>query len=242
MSTDIFAWLDEIPTDFTDPISERAHPLGKRRRLNFTQLESANDADKDLIMSHEGGESPSTRPKAIDDETSQVPYTRITQGSEAGYSPSGQSRQSERSGRLSTQKHLQLLRLGPHGIKFRDLTHFEDKPHSLEVLLEVVDIVMEGRGILSSSARKELELAAQSHTDFKWVLRSSGYFSDARDNVGHTPSFEDVLTVVAAAAECSTYGHPKANWNLEVHQPVLKLAFRPPSQAPFNHLVNFMGR
>ncbi|KAH7009956.1 hypothetical protein EDB80DRAFT_838956, partial [Ilyonectria destructans] len=171
-------------------------------------------------------------------ERPRTPCKRRAPGSEAGYSLSGQSRQwSERSGRLLPQKHLQILRLSPHGIEFRDLTHFNDKPHSLEVLLEVVDVIMEGKGIISSSAREELELAAQSHKDFKWVLRSSEYFSDTRGNVGHTPSLEDVLNVVAAAAECSTYGHPEANWNLEVHQQVLKLAFRPPYQAPFKHLL-----
>ncbi|KAK7428387.1 hypothetical protein QQZ08_005144 [Neonectria magnoliae] len=101
---------------------------------------------------------------------------------------------------------------------------------------------MEGKGIISSSGREALELAAQSHKDLKWVSRGSEYFSDNRDKVKHTLSPEAVLSVVAAAAECSTYGHPEANWNLEVHQRVLELAFRPPGQAAFEHLVNFMGR
>ncbi|KAF5707390.1 hypothetical protein FMUND_11148 [Fusarium mundagurra] len=62
-----------------------------------------------------------------------------------------------------------------------------------------------------------------------------------RDFIGHTPSLDDVSRILAAAAECSSISHHEVNWIMEVHQPVLSLAFRPPAQAPYTHLVNFLG-
>ena len=102
--------------------------------------------------------------------------------------------------------------------------------------------MMEGKGMVPPSLRQPLLDAAQSHKDLRWASRSNDYFADIRDSYGHTPSPDTVLRAVAAAAECSAHAHPEANWNLEVHQRVLELAFRPPDQPPFRQLVNFMGR
>ncbi|KND86218.1 hypothetical protein TOPH_09160 [Tolypocladium ophioglossoides CBS 100239] len=188
-------------------------------------------------MSVPRGESPSKRQNPSDDETPRASHHKRIQtpGSESSYSLSDQSRRSfqssERSGRLSPQKHMRTLKLNPKGVKFGDLSHSDDKPPSLEALLETVDVIMEGRGIVATSAREALTLAARSHKDLKWACRGGDYFSDSPDIVGCTPPPEAVLSVMAAAAECSTCGHPEANWNLEVHQRVLELAFRPQGQS-----------
>ncbi|KAH7176427.1 hypothetical protein EDB81DRAFT_850330 [Dactylonectria macrodidyma] len=97
------------------------------------------------------------------------------------------------------------------------------------------------KAYVGASAREELELAAVTYKDFNWVLRGDEYFCELRDVVGHTPSPEAVIDVVDAAAECSTNGKPKDDWNLKVHRRVLSLAFRPPDNEKTKHLVDFVS-
>ena len=112
---------------------------------------------------------------------------------------SDRSGQSERSGRLSTQKHIQVLQLNPVGIRFQDLSTFDNQPPVLEALLDTIDVMMEGKGIVPPSLRRPLLDAAQSHKDLTWASRSNDYFADLRDSYGHTPSPDTALHVLAAA-------------------------------------------
>ncbi|KAF5698039.1 hypothetical protein FMUND_15215 [Fusarium mundagurra] len=128
--------------------------------------------------------------------------------SHLSYHSSQVSRQS------SPRKQLQSLKLDARGIEFRDLVLFDDKPAELEDLLDAIDLVMEGKGIVSTLQQDPLVSASKSSKAFK---------------------------ILAAAAECSSNSHHEVNWNMEVHQPLLSLAFRPPDQLPYSHLVNFMG-
>ncbi|KAH7261572.1 hypothetical protein BKA59DRAFT_539321 [Fusarium tricinctum] len=132
-------------------------------------------------------------------------------------------------------------RLDPRGIDFQDLVLFENKPQGLEELLDAIELIMEGKGIVSTSQQEELTKASKLSKDFKWAGRGGDYFSDDRDSIGHTPSPDAVSRVLAAAAECSSNSHPEVNWNMEVHQPVLSMALRPSNQGLHSHLVNFMG-
>ncbi|KAF9771628.1 hypothetical protein IL306_010729 [Fusarium sp. DS 682] len=144
-------------------------------------------------------------------------------------------------GQTSPRKQLQSLKLDARGIEFKDLVLFDDKLGELEDLLEAIDLVMEGKGIVSTLQQYALISASRSSKDFKWAARGGDYFSADRDTIGHTPSPEDASRILAAAAECSSSSHHEVNWNMEVHQPLLSLAFRPPDQAPYTHLFNFMG-
>ena len=148
---------------------------------------------------------------------------------------------SQVSSQSSPRKQLQSLKLDARGIEFRDLVLFDDKPAELEDLLNAIDVVMEGKGIISTLQEDALVSASKSSKAFKWAAQGGDYFSEDRDLIGHTPSPEDVSRVLAAAAECSSNFHHEVNWNMEVHQPLLSLAFRPPDQLPYSHLVNFMG-
>ncbi|KAG6042230.1 hypothetical protein E4U41_002573 [Claviceps citrina] len=100
---------------------------------------------------------------------------------------------------------------------------------------------MEGRGIVSTSSLETLTKASKESKDLEWAGRVDHYFSDERDLLGHTPTPEDVSRVIVIATECSQKGHPEVNWNLEVHQPLLSMAFRPTNCDVLSHLVNFMG-
>jgi hypothetical protein len=117
---------------------------------------------------------------------------------------------------------------------------FEDKPSELEDLLDEIELVMEGKGIVSTSQQDALMAASRSSKDFKWAARGGSYFSTERDAIVHTPSPEDVGKILAAAAECSSNSHHEADWKMEVHNLLLSLAFRPPAQGLYTHLVNFM--
>lgn len=175
------------------------------------------------------------------DPTPRAPRSKRLQTarSESSYSLSAQSQES--SGRLSPIKLIQVLELDPRGLRFDDLSHFHTLPPSIDALLEEMEVIAEGQGIVSPMMKGELMEASQTHRDFKWVSRRDGYFDSKREGVGHTPSPRKVMDVLAAAAECSTSMHPEVNWNNEVHQRLLSLAYRPRDRDPFGNLVNFTG-
>lgn len=148
---------------------------------------------------------------------------------------------SQRSSRVSTKEQRRWLQLNPHGLVFRALDYFENMPPNLTALIRDVDALTEGRGILARDKQVALTTAAEYDTRFRWVLQGDR-FADDTARVGCTPTPEDVCQAVEAAIECETYGYPEATWNLEVHQSILRMAFRSGGTRRFRYLVNFMGR
>lgn len=251
MSTDyVLDWLSTVPDAYSKSPAV-ARPRKRQRIHPPTPESSQNHSDDDnpitkipkMADSETGSPSKRSAPAGDLDETPRPPRStkRVqTAGSESSYSLSNHSQAS--SGRLSPQKQIHALGLNPQGLNFEDLVLFEDMPPSLETLLEKVDTIMEGHGILSPAMRDLMISSSHEHKDLKWVRRGDAYFDASRDEVGHTPLPLDVMDVLSAAAECSRSTHPEVNWNLEVHQRVLSLAFRPRGEELFKHLVNFMGR
>ncbi|KAK5987432.1 hypothetical protein PT974_11559 [Cladobotryum mycophilum] len=144
-------------------------------------------------------------------------------------------RSSDKSSRRnSPQRQLQQLRLNPKGIRFQPLSSFTSKPSSLESLLDAIDDITEGKGIVPERMREQL--MQEPHEDFKWARRSSHYYSA---DLEYSPSPDDVLEVLDAANECDSRHHAEVTWNAEVHQLVLGLAFRQGRRCKFRHLVNF---
>ncbi|KAM0190611.1 hypothetical protein ACHAPI_009367 [Fusarium lateritium] len=188
-------------------------------------------------------QTPATNEEQPEDERTPRPKRVRSRRSESEHSLSSHLSyySSQVSGQSSPRKQLQSLKLDPRGIDFQDLVLFENKPQGLEELLDAIELIMEGKGIVSTSQQEELTKASKLSKDFKWARRGGDYFSDDRDSIGHTPSPDAVSRVLAAAAECSSNSHPEVNWNMEVHQPVLSMALRPSNQGLHSHLVNFMG-
>ncbi|KAK2669848.1 hypothetical protein RAB80_015374 [Fusarium oxysporum f. sp. vasinfectum] len=85
------------------------------------------------------------------------------------------------------------LKLDARGIEFRDLVLFNDKPAELEDLLDAIDLVMEGKGIVSTLQQDALVSASKSSKAFKWAARGGDYFSEDRDAIRYMPSPEDVI-------------------------------------------------
>lgn len=72
---------------------------------------------------------------------------------------------------------------------------------------------MERFGIVFSSQQPEVLQAAQACDDeFDWVEVTTHYFSDARDELGQTPSVMAVLDNLDKAAECNSHGHHEDAW------------------------------
>ncbi|PCD23268.1 hypothetical protein AU210_014791 [Fusarium oxysporum f. sp. radicis-cucumerinum] len=62
--------------------------------------------------------------------------------------------------------------------------------------------------------------------------------SARRDELGLTPSPEDVVSILGCAGDCLRMGRSEAAWNHEVHFPLLCLALRNRSKGAFQRLVN----
>ncbi|KAM3509101.1 hypothetical protein MY10362_000810 [Beauveria mimosiformis] len=187
-------------------------------------------------------ETPGGGPKRrMDDETPRA--KRVQSSSSRSYSFSEQSSRCTRSGRTSPLKQMLKLRHDPNGLDMRELESFADMPEELVMLLDDIQAFVDGKGIVSTSAQVALVAAAQSDQSFRWASpsRSSEFLTDDPTVAGCTPLPEFVLDAKAAAVECSYRNYPEATWNLEVHQLILSMAFRPPGQRRFRQLVNFMG-
>jgi hypothetical protein len=245
-SASIKAWLREIP-DNRHQYTHLRRPRKRQRRQHPVTPDPSEDCA--FAMPPRRGspskrQTPATNEEQPEDERTPRPK-RVRSGrsdSEHSLSSHLSYHSSQVSGQSSPRKQLQSLKLDPRGIDFQDLVLFENKPQDLEELLDAIELIMEGKGIVSTSQQEELTKASKLSKDFKWAGRGGDYFSDDRDSIGHTPSPDAVSRVLAAAAECSSNSHPEVNWNMEVHQPLLSMALRPSNQGLHAHLVNFMGR
>ncbi|KAM3516877.1 hypothetical protein NHJ13051_009502 [Beauveria bassiana] len=244
--------LDREPLDISLDQEDADDRATKRRRLNHLTppsscREIAENSETKQNRLHRlmpprtaAMDSPGAAKRRTDDETPRA--KRVQSSSDRSYSFSEQSSHT-RSGRTSPLKQMLKLRHDPNGLDMRELESFADMPEELDALLEDIQSFVDGKGIVSTSARAALADAAQSDKSFRWASpsRGSDFLTDDPTMAGCTPLPEVVLDVKAAAFECSHRNHPEAAWNLEVHQPILSMAFRPPGQRRFRQLVNFMG-
>ncbi|KAK1774257.1 hypothetical protein QBC45DRAFT_458852, partial [Copromyces sp. CBS 386.78] len=128
------------------------------------------------------------------------------------------------------------------GLARRNLSLLElDLPSPLVDLLEVVEPLTSGIGVISPSAKDAI-------TSHPRPIISIGIddskYSARRDTYGPTPSTEHVLNILEAAANCEQNSHHESTWNTEVHQRVLETALRfrssnQPKSNLFAQPVNF---
>ncbi|KAH6960056.1 hypothetical protein BKA56DRAFT_680310 [Ilyonectria sp. MPI-CAGE-AT-0026] len=248
----IVDWLSSIPlhrtTHETPPLDVNvdAVRLRKRRRLNPPTPEpstsnytndhlSAADGRKDNMSSYSPNTSPTKRFVPNNDDTPRPQRKRVqTPRSESSYSLS--SSHSNRGGRQSPQKYLNLLECSDRGVCINELTALHHQPPALQDLLDTMEKISSGGGIVATSARGALS----ADDNFRWCRHTWHFSDEERDLVGPTPSPKAVLRILAAAAECSTNGHSEAGWNVLVHQRVLELALQSPDQEEFKHHINFL--
>lgn len=84
------------------------------------------------------------------------------------------------------------------------------------------------------------ETAARAlHPDMAAIYEDKEFCCSARRNeLGLTPSPEDVVYILGCAGDCLRMGRSEAAWNHEVHFPLLCLALRNRSKGAFQRLVN----
>ncbi|CAF3466943.1 unnamed protein product [Fusarium graminearum] len=239
------SWIQKI-----DPSSNRTarmeeaakqEPFLKRRRLN-TLRSDASRSEKS--MDYERSLRSSKRAPSDDYETPRPARRTRTPRSESGtslpFTQSGASQQSELS---SPTKQLRALQLHSKGVVAKQLSAFHDKPAALEVLLDKIDLVSSGIGILPAShVALFSHLDRDTYSDFKWTqhpVLSKFLFSNDRDEIGHTPSPETVQWILHEAAFCDNKGCSKTDWNTEVHHRVLTAALRPQQGPRRDQLLDF---
>ncbi|RGP71216.1 hypothetical protein FLONG3_7166 [Fusarium longipes] len=224
---EIETWIQDIDQS-SKPTTREEEPSLKRRRLNnFTPNASQSEKKMDSVRrrSHH-----SSKRAHSDDFDTPRPRRRVrTPRTESGTSLSlTQSRASELS---SPTEQLRALQLHNEGVVAKQLSAFHDKPATLETLLDKIDLVSSGIGILPTSHVSLFShLDKETYNDFKWTqnpVLSKFLFSDDRDEIGQTPSPETVQWVLHEAAFCDSKGCSKTDWNTEVHHRVLEAALRP---------------
>ncbi|KAF5006942.1 hypothetical protein FDECE_6700 [Fusarium decemcellulare] len=259
----IESWLQTIAPelDFTHSAGrvrrrKDAQPGQKRRRLNPPTPERSRSGSSGhhSMASTRGRLSPGKRshPDNYDrgdasQETPRASARKIkTPRSESSYSlPSTQSQYqaSEKSGYSSPTKQLSALERSARGVIPRELSTFHQQPPSLEALLDKIDLVSTGLGILPAAQRATFEnLDGETYSDFKWTRRkgvSDIYFSDERQDLGCTPPPETIHKILHQAAFCNSRRCPEADWNAEVHHRVLEAALRPLHGPGSDQLVDF---
>ncbi|KAM3506634.1 hypothetical protein MY11210_007482 [Beauveria gryllotalpidicola] len=242
-----------VEYDATEPNDDS--PAAKRCRLDLPVTPPSSDTRRRPLPSAATTMATPPRDRSsakrpLDDETPRAKRVQTSAPSERSHI-SLSSASSDHSSRRSTtasspRKQLRALRLETNGLDTRDLAVFDHMPSALETLLDQVAAFADGESIVARDVQPALAEAAAHDRELRWALRGAdGYMSDEPGLAGRTPSPYVVRKVVMQAAECNMRDSPEVNWNLEVHQLVLDMAFRP-AQTTANathskNLINFIG-
>ncbi|KAM3519013.1 hypothetical protein NHJ13051_007803 [Beauveria bassiana] len=242
-------WLDKAESSAADSenlVAKAPTARGvKRRRFDPISTPPLSDAllgrgdnpmDGTPACAGEASPSSTSSKRQLDDQTPRA--KRIQTGrSERSYallSSTSSNRSSRTGGGSSPRKQLRSLQLHPRGLDVRSLfdahaTLF--RPAALQRLLDDVQEIADGRGIVAREVQPSLERAAAWDTRFSWALRQGGAHMVANDGAsdlgGRSPPPAAVRRVIKAALECDDRGHPEANWNTHVHSRILEMAFCP---------------
>ncbi|KPM43211.1 hypothetical protein AK830_g3352 [Neonectria ditissima] len=175
-----------------------------------------NGGDKIVGNDHEQTPRPPLRRRRpIPSDASSLSY--VTRSSKSGLS-----------GASSPRKHLAAMALSDSGVQFRKMTDPSLLPPTLAATRAKLVQYTRGRGIFGTSVKDSLLAGSLLHPDLQ-VLQSDPefYLSSSRDDLGSTPSPEDVLYLFECDGECSRLDCSEFAWNNEVHFPLLSLALRP---------------
>ncbi|KAF5643732.1 hypothetical protein F25303_6219 [Fusarium sp. NRRL 25303] len=138
--------------------------------------------------------------------------------------------------------HHQTMALSSHGLETRARSDPSGLPRSLAAMRTKLLQFSRGRGILGENGLDSIqdETAARAlHPDMAAIYEDKEFCCSAcRDELGLTPSPEDVVYILESAGDCLSVGRSEAAWNHEVHFPLLCLALRNRSKGAFQRLIN----
>lgn len=243
----ILDWLHNV-SDTPQPNSQpypqpdqSNHPSSSLKRRRPLTPETTID---NMSSIHDGTPRKHKRPTVARDQdmTPRPIQKRIqTADSESDYSVLSASRsqsQSQRSGSQSPRKQLDLLKDYDRGVEIRPMATLKQPSAALRGFREKMSLSSMGIGILPLASKEPIyahiakDASAETVPDFS--------FSEERHHIGHTPPLEAVLAVLEEALECESRYHGEAQWNVEVHSEILRMALRPPGRPSFSNLVNYM--
>lgn len=75
---------------------------------------------------------------------------------------------------------------------------------------------------------------------FSKLAERDRYFSSERDDLGHTPSIQQVHEVLLAGRECQKQWHNLNGWHVKVHARLLSAALQPPGLKKTTSPCGFM--
>ncbi|KAH7007525.1 hypothetical protein EDB80DRAFT_458060 [Ilyonectria destructans] len=226
--------------------SNRPSSPSRKRRRPLTPETTVDN----MSSSHDGTPRKHKRPIVPRDQdmTPRPTQKRIqTADSESDYSVLSASRSqsqsqqshSQRSGSQSPRKQLDLLKDYDRGVEIRPVATLKQPSAALGGFREKMSLSSMGIGILPPASKEPIHAyMAQDGASAETVPDFS--FSEERHRIGHTPPFEAVLAVLEEALECESRYHGEAQWNVEVHSQILRMALRPPGRSSFSNLVNYM--
>ncbi|KAM0185000.1 hypothetical protein ACHAPI_012312 [Fusarium lateritium] len=157
LSTFIQAWLQDIPKHISQDIDVQRPSKRQRRQHPVTPDPSENYpfAEIPLPSPTKRQNSQISKNENENQDQDRTPRPKLARSLRSDSKHSLSSHLSYHSSQVSDQssprKQLLNLKLDARGIEFRDLVLFEDKPSELEDLLDEIELVMEGKGIVLTS-------------------------------------------------------------------------------------------
>ncbi|KAH6869413.1 hypothetical protein B0T10DRAFT_501528 [Thelonectria olida] len=214
---------------------EDSHRTPKRPRLTGEIGDHGRDLDRDVDETPRASSSQHTRRK-------RTPHRRLRAASPAHSLPSRSESESTSishvSGRSSPSKQIAALELNADGIETRVMALTDaSMTLSLRRLLTEIDKCSNCLRILSEDLRAEITKRKQQEEfgEFSAVEDFAYVDTQARDQLGPTPSLEEVADLVEDAGQCQATMQNEAGWNMMVHYPVLRKAVY--GRQKYNQLV-----
>lgn len=134
------------------------------------------------------------------------------------------------------------MALSSHGLETRAMSDPSGLPPSLASMRTKLLQFSRGRGILGENRLDSIqdETAARAlHPDMVAIYEDKKFCcSRRREELGITPSPDDVVYILESAGDCLRKGRSEVAWNHEVHFPRLCLALRNRSKSAFQRLIN----
>lgn len=226
----IYAWLDTLSDgyDYNKPETPQSHedkePLRKRRRFNPPTPKTSQTSRTTGRRVDSSYRQPSLNKRELSkegdfgNESQETPHPHHRQlkpprsessCSLASPSTTGSTKSS------SLIKQISTLERSSRGVVSRELSTFQPQPESLESLLERVDLISAGQGILPLSERESFDrLDKETYHNWKWTQRglvNNMYFSEFRYKLGATPPAKTVHNILYQAAFCNSRGSSESD-------------------------------
>ncbi|CVL11713.1 uncharacterized protein FPRN_14911 [Fusarium proliferatum] len=255
MTVDILLWLRQVDDicsrnstssdhiSIFEPIRDKiVHPKSLPDSSKFSKPAAEKAPTKKRKTTKGAVPNPSPNDARFDDEGEQDKTPRPLR---SVYIPSDTSSMSSASGRSSAsspRKQLVAMALSSHGLETRAMSDPSGLPPSLASMRTKLLQFSRGRGILGENGLDSIqdETAARAlHPDMVAIYEDKKFCcSRRREELGITPSLDDVVYILESAGDCLRKGRSEVAWNHEVHFPLLCLALRNRSKGAFQRLIN----